>query len=107
MINKNHFSGKNPFRGRDETRKRSKSGHLKPAASPQTGSRIWQSEKSGGRRGRTASYREELPPLLIKNVDRCRLIYKLFYRGKKEKSTIEKFALCPTSTYTRRACAFP
>ena len=45
MINKNHFSGKNPFRGRDETRKRSKSGHLKPAASPQTGSRIWQPEK--------------------------------------------------------------
>ena len=64
-------------------------------------------KKSGGHQGRTASYREELPPLLIKNVDRCRLIYKLFYRGKKEKSTIEKFALCPTSTYTRRACAFP
>ena len=175
MISDNDFQPQNPIRDRKVIQKEPIACHLRPAASPETGSLFWSlsfaigyftgnfgshrqkkrgnhfrkwlpeiifqaktrfeagmkpekgqnliiwnplrarkrvqgygsPKKSGGRRGRTASCREEIPPLLIKNVDRCRLIYKLFYREKKEKSTIEKFALCPTSTYTRRACAVP
>ena len=45
------------------------------------------------RKGRNASYREETSLLPTKNVDQCRLIYKLFYRRKEEKFTsIEQMA---------------